>query len=136
MNDDRKPLRVAEEDKPDTIFGGNTEEVRKALRQRPVLVLFYMDGCSHCERNQPAWDKAEKKVKKNIEVVRVESKDVPPETGVTSFPTMMYTSKKGKTRTLAGAQESGQAILSKLGVKTPSTRRARRTRHTTLRKIR
>jgi hypothetical protein len=70
-------------------------------------------------------------------VVKIESADVPPETGVTSFPTMKYFPKKGKARTLAGAQESGGAILRGLGVKSGGTRRSsRRQRHATRRKIR
>lgn len=117
--------------------GGKVEEARKSLRERPVLVLFYMIGCSHCERNQPAWDKMEKKMKGKMKVVKIESADVPPETGVTSFPTMKYFPKKGKAKTLAGAQESANAILGGLGVKSGGTRRSsRRQRHSTRRKIR
>jgi thiol-disulfide isomerase/thioredoxin len=121
----------------DPVRGGKVEEARKALRERPVLVLFYMIGCSHCERNQPAWDKMEKKMRGKMKTVKIESADVPPETGVTSFPTMKYFPKKGKAKTLAGAQESANAILGGLGVKSGGTRRSsRRQRHSTRRKIR
>ena len=93
------------------------EEARRSLQKRPVLVLFFMNGCPHCVRNEPAWRAAAKKMRGKTKIVRVESKDVPPEEGVTSFPTMKYRPAHGPDRVLPGSQTKGTDILSKLGLK-------------------
>jgi thiol-disulfide isomerase/thioredoxin len=97
--------------------GGKMEEARRSLRKRPVLVLFFMDGCPHCVHNEPAWKAACKKVKGKMKIVRIESKDVPPEEGVSSFPTMKYRPAHGPDRVLPGSQTTGADILMKLGLK-------------------
>ena len=40
----------------DVIPGGGAN-----LKRRPLLVLFYMNGCSHCIANKPMWDEMKKK---------------------------------------------------------------------------
>jgi hypothetical protein len=97
--------------------GGKMEDARRSLRKRPVLVLFFMDGCPHCVHNEPAWRAATKKVKGKMKIVRVESKDVPPEEGVSSFPTMKFRPAHGPDRVLPGSQTTGADILMKLGLK-------------------
>ena len=112
------------------------------LKQRPVLVLFYMDGCKHCKHNEKAWKEAKKKYGGNT--AEIESAEVPESAGVTAFPTMKYITEGGQEESITGAQESGDEILSKL--KVPSTggrrkrtfrrahsRRNRKLRHRTLR---
>lgn len=99
------------------VVGGKMEDARRSLQKRPVLVLFFMTGCPHCVRNEPAFRAAAKKVKGKMKIVRVESKDVPPEEGVTSFPTMKYRPAHGPDRVLPGSQTKGTDILSKLGLK-------------------
>ena len=97
--------------------GGKMEDARRSLRKRPVLVLFFMTGCPHCIHNEPAWKAASKKVKGKMKIVRIESKDVPPEEGVSSFPTMKYRPAHGPDRVLPGSQKTGADILMKLGLK-------------------
>ena len=93
------------------------EDARRSLRKRPVLVLFFMTGCPHCVHNEPAWKSATKKVKGKVKIVRVESKDVPPEEGISSFPTMKYRPANGPDRVLPGSQKTGRDILMKLGLR-------------------
>jgi thiol-disulfide isomerase/thioredoxin len=118
------------------------EAARKKLEDRPVMVLFYMIGCPHCQRNQPAWEEAKKKMKGKMKVAEIEANETPEETGVSSFPTMMVIKKDGKKKMIAGAQENGGAILRGLGLSTKprrntlrrlASRRNRKLRHSTLR---
>jgi len=102
------------------------EEARRSLQKRPVLVLFFMTGCPHCVRNEPAFRAAAKKMKGKAKIVRIESKDVPPEEGVTSFPTMKYRPAHGADRVLPGSQTNGGEILSKLGLKKEGGTRRRK----------
>ena len=121
---------------PLSTTGGKMEEARRSLRKRPVLVLFFMNGCPHCIHNEPAWKSAAKKVKGKMKIVRVESKDVPPEEGVTSFPTMKYRPAQGPDRVLPGSQKTGADILTKLGLKGErGTRRRKADMRTTRRRI-
>jgi hypothetical protein len=116
--------------------GGRVEEARRSLRSRPVLVLFFMNGCPHCIHNEPAWRAASKKVKGKMKIVRIESKDVPPEEGVTSFPTMKYRPANGPDRVLPGSQKTGHDILSKLGLKgSRGTRRRKADTRRTRRRV-
>jgi thiol-disulfide isomerase/thioredoxin len=116
--------------------GAKMEEARRSLQSRPVLVLFFMNGCQHCVRNEPAFRAAAKKMKGKAKIVRIEAKDVPPEEGVTSFPTMKYRPKVGPDRVLPGSQTKGMDILSKLGLKGgPSTRRRKADTRKTRRQV-
>lgn len=120
-----------------------SKSAEQKLKQRPLLVLFYMDGCPHCEQNEKAWKEA--KSKYGGATAEIESADVPPSTGVTGFPTMQYFPKTGKEETITGAQASGDEILQKLKVPLTKTggrkrtfrrahsRRNRKLRHRTLR---
>lgn len=118
-----------------------SKSAKQKLKQRPLLVLFYMDGCPHCEHNQKAWKEAKKKYGGNT--AEIESAEA---TGVTSFPTMKYISEGGQEQSITGARQSGDQILQELKVPTTSTggrrkrtfrrahsRRNRKLRHRTLR---
>lgn len=106
----------------------------RKLKQRPLLVLFYMDGCPHCEHNEKAWKEAKKKYGGNT--AEIEAAEVPSSSGVTSFPTMKYISEGGEEKTIAGAQSSGDEILQKLEVPLRGGRRRRSTRRTHYRRNR
>lgn len=71
-----------------------------------------------------------------MKIVRIESKDVPPEEGVSSFPTMKYRPANGPDRVLPGSQKTGNDILSKLGLKgSRGTRRRRADTRRTRRRV-
>ena len=88
--------------------GDKKEAARKLLKKQPLLVLFFMDGCSHCEANKPAWEEAKRKA--NVPTAEIEA-SATPEEEATGFPTMKY----GK-KTISGQKESGDEILYELKV--------------------
>ena len=91
------------------IRGADRKKDAEKILKQPVLVLFYMDGCPHCEANRKAWEEAKKKA--GVRTVEIESSATPESSGVTGFPTMTY---KGKE--ISGQKESGDEILKKLEV--------------------
>lgn len=124
--------------------GEKKEEAKKLLRQRPLLVLFFMDGCPHCDANKPAWEEAKRKA--DVPTAEIEA-SATPEDEATGFPTMKYKGEKG-TKEISGQKESGDEILDELDVPKKSTggrrrrirsrrhvdrRGGRKTRHRTLR---
>lgn len=83
-----------------------------------VLVLFFMRGCEHCAANQPAWEDACRKMKKENPETEIEEHesaeaDVMSKEGVTSFPTMKL-KEGGVEAMLIGKQASGKDIVDKL----------------------
>jgi hypothetical protein len=89
------------------------KDAEKVLQERPLLVLFFMDGCPHCEANEEAWKEAKKKAG-NIPTAEIEASAVPESSGVTGFPTMQYFTPDGKVRTTQGAKQSGDQIKKEL----------------------
>jgi hypothetical protein len=101
---------------------GKKEEAKKLLKTRPLLVLFFMDGCPHCDANKPAWEEAKKKA--GVSAVEIEA-SATPEDEASGFPTMKYKSKTGTTE-ISGQKSSGDEILKELKVpKSTGGRRGR-----------
>ena len=113
------------------------KDAEEALENRPVLVLFYMEGCAHCEANKPAWDEAKKNVSDGIEVIEIEAEATPDNAGVSGFPTMIYKPKNGKDKVTTGEKHSGKEIEEELELpkkeKKKGGRRLRKTRGRTFR---
>jgi len=99
---------------PTTVLrgAGKKEEAKELLKTKPLLVLFFMEGCPHCEANKPAWDEAKRKA--DVPTAEIDSEATPSEEA-TGFPTMKYTSDSGTTE-ISGQKESGDEILDELKV--------------------
>lgn len=109
---------------PTTILrgGDKKEEAKKLLKKQPLLVLFFMDGCPHCEANKPAWEEAKKNSK--VPTAEIEA-SATPEEEATGFPTMKYKGPNG-TKEISGKKSSGDEILNELGVPKKSSVGGRR----------
>ena len=107
------------------------------LKRRPLLVFFYMEGCSHCEVTRPHWEEMKKKYV-HIPAVEIESSRVPSEERVSGFPTMKFKPLKGKERVTTGEKHSSAEIIRDLGLNRSLTRHRsrRRSRHATRRRLR
>ena len=107
------------------------------LKRRPLLVFFYMEGCSHCEVTRPHWNEMKKKYP-HIPAVEIESSSVPSEENVNGFPTMKFKPLKGKDRVTTGEKHSSAEIVGDLGLNRSLTRHRsrRRSRHSTRRRLR
>ena len=112
------------------------EDAKKALGKRPVLVLFYMIGCPHCEANKPAWDEAKKHAPKGTEVLEVEASATPDDEGVQGFPTMKHKKEDGTEKTTSGEKSSGKEIEEELEIDSKKGgSRKRRSSKRTLRRL-
>lgn len=95
------------------IRGGDKKEAaRKLLKTKPLLVLFFMDGCPHCDANKPAWEQAKKEA--GVPTAEIEA-SAAPEEEATGFPTMKYKSESG-TKEISGQKATGDEILKELKV--------------------
>lgn len=94
--------------------GANRKKDAEKILKQPVLVLFFMDGCPHCEANKPAWDEAKKTANASgVKTAEIEASATPESSGVSGFPTMKY-----KDKEISGQKESGDEIIKELGVET------------------
>jgi hypothetical protein len=93
--------------------------------QRPRVIFFFMNGCPHCDRSWPAWDKAKRQLRKVADVEEKESAEVSPDDGVSSFPTFVVRKGATEVKRVEGAQESPVALIRVLGLRRPSSRRRR-----------
>jgi len=94
------------------------------MSKRTAVVYFYMIGCPHCEAMKPAWEEAKKKMK-GMDVREKESKDVGPEDGVQSFPTIVVMKNGKEAKRLEGSRQSGGEIMKELGLTGGGSRRRR-----------
>ena len=122
---------------PKFVGAAKQDAAKKALAQRPVLVLFYMIGCPHCENNTPAWEEAKAKAPKDMEIVEVDADATPEEERVNGFPTMKVKKADGSETETSGKKSSGDEILKELGVapKKGGSKRRRRTHRSRHRKF-
>jgi phage portal protein BeeE len=104
----------------------DTQEAEEILQEKPLVVLFYMEGCPHCAANKPAWDKFKKSCK--LPMAEIEANETPSSSGVNGFPTMMYIKEGGERTVISGKRESAKDIAKELGVPTSGGRRATRRR--------
>jgi len=94
------------------------------MSERTAVVYFFMIGCPHCEAMKPAWEDAKKKMK-NVDIKEKEARDVGPEDGVQSFPTIVVMKKGKEVKRLEGKRTSGGEIVKELGLQRGSSRRRR-----------
>jgi len=104
----------------------DSQEAEEILQEKPLVVLFYMDGCPHCEANKPAWDKFKKSCK--VPVAEIEANETPSSSGVSGFPTMMYIKEGGERVVISGKRDSAKEIAGELGAPTSGGGRATRRR--------
>ena len=120
------------------------KDAEMLLSKRPVLVLFFMDGCPHCAANKPAWDSLKKETK--VPMAEIEASATPESTGVYGFPTMMLVTETGEIRKTEGQKSSAAEIKKDLKMSKKkkggslrrkalrlTNRRSRNFRHRTLR---
>jgi glutaredoxin len=94
--------------------------------QRPRVIFFFMNGCPHCDRTWPAWDKAKGQLRKVAVVEEKESREVSPDDGVSSFPTIVVLKGTTEVKRVEGARENPAQIIKELGLRR-SRPRGRRT---------
>lgn len=76
-----------------------------------------MNGCPHCERTWPAWDKVKGTLRKSAEVEEKESQEVSPDDGVSSFPTIVVMKGDKEVKRVEGARENPKQLLKELGLR-------------------
>jgi len=118
---------------------GDVEAVKKLMKEKPIIIFFFMEGCPHCDATRPAWSNL-KTAGLPYEFAEVESAAVPPESGITGFPHFQVVRKNGDVKTSDGRKETAKELADSLGLningnKRAGLRRLRRTRRRNTRRL-
>lgn len=108
-------------------------------KERPRVIYFFMNGCPHCERTWPAWNKVKPKLKAIAIVEERESREVTPDDGVSSFPTFTVRLGDKEIKRIEGARPNPRELFKELGLRRSGSRRRlthRRKRQFTKRTLR
>lgn len=94
-------------------------------QQRPRVIYFFMNGCPHCERTWPAWNKVKPKLKAIAMVEERESREVTPDDGVSSFPTFTVRLGDKEIKRIEGARPNPMELFKELGLRRSRSLRRR-----------
>ena len=90
---------------------GSTKE---GFKGRKSLLLVHMEGCGHCEKLMPEWDKFTKMNNTSITTKAVEKDDdraLVKRYGVEGFPTILLLDSNGKKLDTYGGPRNAQGLL-------------------------
>jgi len=98
-------------------FTSSPSSLLEDVKNKKVLVLFYMPGCKHCDELKPKWDKASEKMGDKMVAIDVSDNTSPgvkaltDKFQITGYPTMIVLDNGNKTDTYEG-ERSEEALLS------------------------
>jgi len=87
------------------------------VKNKKVLVLFYMPGCKHCDVLKPQWDKAEAKLGDKMVAIDVSDssnadvKTLTEKFQINGYPTMLVLDNGNKVATYDG-ERTEEALVS------------------------
>jgi len=108
-------------------------EVKKMMKETPVIIFFHSSTCPHCVNTMPHWkelcDNKEKYGFGDTKLIAVGDSAIPDDAGVTGVPHFRKISKSGKVTDVKGEKLSVKDLvnsLKKMGGGRRSLRRTRR----------
>jgi glutaredoxin len=112
----------------------STEAARSLIASTvPKVVYYHMEGCPHCIKTTPFWNKVQK-MSFPYKFYEVEREIVPSEFGIQGFPQFHIREKDGSVRVVEGSRDSVKDLLSALALKKlGGTRKRTRSRRGTRR---
>lgn len=88
---------------------------KEGLSGSKELILVYMNGCGHCEKMMPEWEKAHKKNQTGIKMRKVEmnqkgGKELCERHNINGFPTIILLENGKKLKDYDGERNEGSII--------------------------
>jgi hypothetical protein len=91
-------------------------EVLKLMKQKGIIIFFFMNNCGHCEATRPAWTQLSQSGLP-YQFAEVESAAVSPQTGILGFPHFHLVEKNGKVKKVDGEKTNISDLAKSLGIK-------------------
>jgi thioredoxin 1 len=90
------------------------DEIKKLMKSEdPVAIFYYASWCSHCKVMHEPWSELEKEDDKKTKFVKMESKDIPSELGISGYPHFVYV-KGGRIQREIDGEMSKEELKQKL----------------------
>ena len=113
------------------------DDVKKKMKEVPIIIFFHSSTCPHCVNTMPHWKELCKNKEKygfgDTKLMAVGDSAIPDDAGVTGVPHFRKISKSGKVSDVKGEKLSVKDLVDSLkkmdGGRRRSLRRTRR-RHT------
>lgn len=114
-------------------------EIKKLMKSKePVAIFYYAEWCPHCKVMHEPWSEMEKENKGKVKFVKMESRNVPEDMGISGFPHFVLV-KNGSVAKVAEGEMPKEDLKKKLlggsgvGLAYANGGRRRRTRSRRLR---
>lgn len=80
------------------------------------VVFYFMKGCPACEATRPTWEEVKKMAVGHLR--EMESKQIPPNKDVKSFPTFVVEDEDGmEVHRVVGSKSDPEALMAELNLK-------------------
>jgi thiol-disulfide isomerase/thioredoxin len=105
-------------------------EVKKLMKEKPIIIFFHSTGCSHCLDTMPHWKEMcankEKYGLGDTKLISVGDSAIPDDAGVSGVPHFRKISKSGKVSDVLGEKLSVDDLVKSLKKMDGGSRRTRR----------
>uniref|UniRef100_A0A6C0B1Z4 Thioredoxin domain-containing protein n=1 Tax=viral metagenome TaxID=1070528 RepID=A0A6C0B1Z4_9ZZZZ len=105
-------------------------QVKKMMKEVPIIIFFHSSTCRHCTDTMPHWkelcSKKEEYGLDDTNMIAVGDSAIPDDAGVTSVPHFRKISKSGKVTDTTGSKASVDELVKSLKKMDGGSRRTRR----------
>lgn len=105
-------------------------EVKKLMKETPIIIFFHSTGCPHCRDTMPHWkelcSKKEEYGLGDTKMIAVGNSAIPSDAGVSGVPHFRKISKSGKVSDVLGEKLSVDELVKSLKKMDGGSRRTRR----------
>lgn len=106
-------------------------EVKKLMKEKPIIIFFHSSGCPHCTDTMPHWKELCSKKEEygfgDTKMISVGDSAIPDDAGISGVPHFRKISKSGKISDVLGEKLSVKELVDSLK-KMDGGRSLRRTR--------
>jgi len=93
-------------------------QVKKMMKEKPIIIFFHSTGCPHCTETMPHWKElCSKKAEYGFgdtKMISVGDEAIPDDEGVSGVPHFRKISKSGKVTDVKGAKGSLDELVKSL----------------------
>jgi thiol-disulfide isomerase/thioredoxin len=105
-------------------------EVKKLMKEKPIIIFFHSTGCPHCTDTMPHWKELCSKKEEygfgDTKMISVGDSAIPSDAGVSGVPHFRKISKSGKVSDVLGEKLSVDELVKSLKKMDGGSRRTRR----------
>jgi hypothetical protein len=105
-------------------------QVKKMMKEKPIIIFFHSTGCPHCTETMPYWKElCSKKAEYGLgdtKMISVGDEAIPDDEGISGVPHFRKISKSGKVTDVNGAKGSLDELVKSLKKMDGGSRRTRR----------